>query len=100
MITDMETFMMDESDRIWGFHVYRRMFTPYEQDAKFIDESYYENGTIISYGKIVEAIDLGGGEWLLGIRECWDEGKEELEYSDFITYYMLSELRLMTRVEE
>lgn len=100
MITDMETMLMDCSDRIWGYHVYRRMFTPYERSAKFMDESYYENGTTISYGKIVEAIDLGGGEWLLGIRECWDEGDEELRYSSFVMYYRLSELRLMTKVEE
>lgn len=100
MITDMETMLMDNSDRIWGYHVYRRMFTPYEQQRGFVDESCYEDEGNIRYGKIVEAIDIGNGEWLLGIRECWDEGKEELEYSDFITYYALSELRLMTKVED
>lgn len=94
IITDMETFLLDYNDRIFGFNIYRRMFTPYENAKKFIDESYYENGTDISYGKIVEAIDLGGGEWLLGFKICWEED-DGWEFSKGVEYYKLSELRLM-----
>lgn len=100
MLTDMETFLLDTSDRIWSYCVYRRMFTPYEQDKKFSDESFYENGSHISHGMIVDAIDLGGGKWLLGIRNAWEDGWGGWEHSEQIEYYMLDEIRLMYRKEE
>ena len=66
--TDMETWFLDNSDRIYRFVVYKKLFTPYEQDKKFSDESQFED-THYRFGFIEEAIELGQGEWLLGFRE-------------------------------
>lgn len=38
-ITDMETWLLDNEDRIFRFTVYRRMFTPKEQAAQYFDET-------------------------------------------------------------
>lgn len=98
MITDFETWYRDVGcDRLFRFLVYRRMFTPYELDAKFVDETEYED---ISYdfGRIEEAIDLGNGDWLLGIRNVYPD--EDLTESDTVSYYRLSEIRLAFREKD
>lgn len=87
-ITDMETWLLDNGDRLFRYRVYRRMFTPYEQDKKYMDQSDFESD-YRQFGYIEEAIDLGDGEWYLGIREVFDD-----LVMDFLTYYYLSELRL------
>lgn len=87
--TDMETWLRDNPDMVFRFLVYRRMFTPDEQDAKYSDETFYENGGAYQYGIIEDAVDLGGGEWLLGIRIMDDE-----TLYDEVNYYRLSEIRL------
>lgn len=88
IITDFETWLLDYGDRIVRFLVYRRLFTPYEQEQAFIDETQFE-GTRYRFGIIEEALDLGIGDWLLGIREIIDG-----ESCDGIEYYRLSEIRL------
>ena len=88
MITDMETMLIDYSDRIYRFWVYRKMFTPYEQQNAFMDESEYED-IRASFGIIQEAIDLGNGDWLLGFAVIFDG-----ELSGGISYYRLNEIRL------
>lgn len=76
MITDMETFMMDTSDRIWRYTV-----------SKMSNEAHR--------GKIVDAIDLGNGDWLLGFKECWGkENSDELRFAKIIMYLRLSEIML------
>lgn len=98
MITDFETWYRDVGcDRLFRFLVYRRMFTPYEQDAAFIDETPYEE-TTYTFGRIEEAIDLGNGDWFLGIRELFPD--EEMNESDTVTYYCLSEIRLEFREKD
>lgn len=94
IITDVETWLLDESERIYRFLVYRRLFTPYEQQQAFIDESQFESD-YYSFGIIVEAMDLSVGDWLLGFREVVDG-----ELSDEIVYYRLSEIRLSYREED
>ena len=88
-ITDMETWLLDNEGRIYRFTVYRRMFTPQEQAAQYSDETHYENGGAYQFGIIEEAVELGNGEWLLGIREIYDSTVCEI-----ISYYRLSEIRL------
>lgn len=88
MITDMETWRIDESDAIYRLCVYRRMFTPYEQQRAFSDESHYEDNHY-QFGMIRDAIDLGSGNWLIGFEQIFDN-----ELSGIITYYNLSEIRL------
>lgn len=86
--TDMETWFLDNSDRIYRFVVYKKLFTPYEQDKKFSDESQFED-TYYRFGFIEEAIELGQGEWLLGFREVIDG-----EVCSYISYFKLSDIQL------
>lgn len=90
VITDLETFMMDNDNRIFRFLVYRKMFTPYEQDLKAEDETFYED-PYYSLALLEEAIDLGYGEWLLGFRLIDDCSGEVF---DTVEYYKLDEIRL------
>lgn len=86
--TDMETWHLDNSDRIYRFVVYKKLFTPYEQEQKFVDESQFED-THYRFGLIEEAIDLGHGEWMIGLREVCDG-----ECLGFISYFKLSDIQL------
>ena len=86
--TDMETWFLDNSDRIYRFVVYKKLFTPYEQDKKFMDESQFED-THYRFGFIKEVIELGNGEWLLGFREVIDG-----EVCSYISYFKLSDIQL------
>lgn len=87
-ITDMETWLLDNESKIFRYVIYRRLFTPYEQEQAFSDESQYEDNSY-TFGLIEEAIDLGGGEWLLGFRKLCDG-----EVCGEIEYCKLSEIRL------
>ena len=98
MITDFETWYRDVgSDRLFRFLIYRRMFTPYEWEEKFMDDTEFDS-VHYTFGYIEEAIDLGHGEWLLGIREVFPD--EEEHVGDTVTYYRLSEIRLAFRKED
>lgn len=85
--TDMETWWLDNKERIYRFVVYKKLFTPYEQEHKFMDESQFEDDHF-RFGFIEEAIELGHGEWLLGFREVEDE------VSKSISYFKLSDIQL------
>ena len=87
-ITDFETWLHDYGDRLYRYLVYKRMFTPYEQQHAFEDESVYED-THYELCQIAEAIDLGG-DWLLGLKTIGDDGK----IYGMIHYHKLSEIRL------
>lgn len=86
--TDMETWWLDNHERIYRFVVYKKLFTPYEQEHKFMDESQFED---ISYrfAFIEEAVELGNGEWLLGFREVIED-----EVCNYISYFKLSDIQL------
>ena len=86
--TDMETWFCDNGDRIYRFVVYKKLFTPYEQDKKFMDESQFEDDHY-RFGFIEEVIELGHGEWLIGFREIID-----YEVCEFISYFKLSDIQL------
>lgn len=88
IITDMETWLIDNDERIFRFLVYKKMFTPYETQQAFSDQSQYED-IYYHFAIIQEAIDLGNSEWLLGFREIVD-----YEFVDRISYYRLSDIRL------
>lgn len=96
-MTDFETFLIDNSDRIYRFWVYKRMFTPYEQEQKFSDESQYESD-YCSYGIIREAIELPGGRILLGIEPVFFELPDGT--TSHIEYYFLDEIRLEYHSED
>lgn len=93
-ITDMETWLLGYGDRVYRYLVYRKVYTPYEEQQAFSDESQYEDSHYTTC-RIEEAIDLGSGEWLLGLMEL----DEDLEDTGVVTYLKLSEIRLV-RFEE
>lgn len=69
--------------RLWQ---YKRMFTPYEQDEKFLDESQYVN-TECDHIRILDVITLPDGDLLLATTYAYGDGK-------YISYYKLSEISL------
>lgn len=94
LITDFETWLHDVGeDRLFRFLVYKRSYTPYEQAERFIDQTEFED-IMFSFGRIEEAIDLGG-DWLLGIRQEFDG-----DVSETVEYYKLSEIRLSWRAKD
>ena len=76
-ITDMETWLLDNEGRIFRFAVYRRMFTPQEQSAKYSDETCFEDGGTYQFGVIEEAVELDDGT-----------------LCEIVSYYRMSEIRL------
>lgn len=88
-VTDMETWLLDNDERIFRYLVYKKMFTPYEQEKAFIDESQFESDRYM-FGKIEEAIELGSGEWLIGIRNIDDNN----QLCNSISFYRLSDIKL------
>lgn len=95
-ITDLETWLIDNDERIYRYLVYKRMFTPYEQREAFEDETQFEESTY-TFAKISEAIDLGGGDWLLGLTEVDPDTLESYSYTE---YYKLNEIRLAYLADE
>ena len=70
--------------RIWE---YKKMFTPYEQDEKFLDQSIYENG-LAQHVIIDDVIELPDGDLLLAVHD-WEYDKAE-----YIDYYKLSNISI------
>ena len=97
IITDFETWLLDESDtRIFRYCIYKRVYTPLEQEKKYMDESEFEDGGIYTMAKIEEAIDMSNGNWMLGMREIYEDGC----VSKNIKYVMLNEIRLWSFDED
>lgn len=69
--------------RLWE---YKRMFTPYEQAEKFMDESVYVN-TECDHIRILDVINLPDGDLLLATTYAYGDGA-------YISYYKLSEISL------
>ena len=72
----------DDSFRYW---VHKIMFTPYEVEEKFEDESRLED-TTCSFGYIVDYVVLPDNDILLGLSDSKD--------GDYISYYKLSAIEL------
>ena len=69
--------------RLWE---YKRMFTPYEQEQKFSDESLLVNDEC-DFIRILDVINLPDGDLLLATTYAYGDGK-------YISYYKLSEISL------
>ena len=89
---NIKDFFKVHDGQIFRFWVYKKMFTPYEQEKKFSDESIYENAHC-SYGRIIEVAPLPDGDILLAfqIDGNYDVGINDIDY---VTYYKLSEIQL------
>ena len=69
-MTDFETFLHDfADDKIFRIYKYKRMYTPFEQDKKYSDETVFENGAYPMYVYIRNAIELPDGDILLRMEE-------------------------------
>lgn len=88
-ILDFGSWISKNYGKIFRYLVYKKLFTPYEQQQAFFDESIYE-GSCYSYGIIEEAISLGDGKWFLGIRRVYEDN----EIGDIIEYYRLDEIKI------
>ena len=86
-------WVKSKQDVIFGFQVYKRLFTPYEQQSAFIDESEYTD-VHFELCKVVETVPLGNGDWWVGLRIVYDD--EDDDGDGRIEYYRLSEIRLFT----
>lgn len=86
-------FLDAHEDDLFCFWVYRRGYTPYEQQQAFSDESQFEDvhGTVC---RVVECISLGNGRFMIGVLPCIDENLDEKEFSSRIDYYNLDEIRI------
>ncbi len=90
--SDWDTFLRETSGRIFRMWVFKRMFTPFEREKKYMDESIYEDNTC-THVIIRESIVLPNGDILLGLQSIFDE--DEIETSNYdLSYYKLSEVRL------
>ena len=84
---DIHTWLSDVGEeRVFRMWVFKKMFTPYEQDEKFSDESVYVDDTC-KFVMIKELIELPDGDLLIGFQ---DADSDNL----YLEYYKLSEIRL------
>lgn len=84
-------FINDKQSDIFRYWIYRKIYTPFEQDKKYMDESIYEDDTC-RCAYIRECIKLPDGDVLLGFEdaECFND--KDLKRD--IQYCKLSEIRL------
>ena len=87
--SSIEAFCEQHMNRVIRFYVYRRVFTPYEIEKKFSDQSWYEDD-VAYIGMIREVIPLPDGDVLLGIGRIY----EDISDMNFLEYNRLSEIRL------
>ena len=65
---------------------YKRMWTPYEMEEKFVDETEFTTDQCILV-KVKEAVTLPNGEVFLKLRDVDDEDPEEDEEERHEIYY-------------
>ena len=70
-MTDMDTFIADSQGKIFRIYKYKRVYTPYEQEQKYSDESEYENGGYAEFVFIKQAIELPDGDVLLKLEKTY-----------------------------
>ena len=93
--SDFRNYLLQDKTKVWRLNIYRRMFTPYEQEKKFSDESYFEYGDECSFVCITDAFTLPDGDLMLAVRNVYDsESLNESEEKWQLEYYKLSEIRL------
>ena len=80
-MTDMETFILDNQDKIFRYYKYVRVWTPYELDKKYSDESIFENGGYAEFVYIRQAIELPDGDVLLKM-EVTHNPDDDMLYQD------------------
>ena len=68
--TDLETWMLDNADmRIFRVWKYKKVFTPLEQDRKYIDQSPYEED-VAKLVWLEEVIEFDNGRIMFGFKNA------------------------------
>ena len=80
-MTDMETFLLDNQDKIFRYYKYKRVWTPFELDKKYSDESMFENGGYAEFVYVRQAIELPDGDVLLKL-ELTHNPEDDILYQD------------------
>jgi len=89
---DLETFLLDNEDRIYRYWVKKQIFTPREMENKYIDQPVYIDDNATS-ALIVEVIPLPNGNILIGFQDLYDESSLSQEHP-YISYHQLNEIQL------
>lgn len=84
-------FVHDNYDKIFRYWIYRRGFTPYEQNEMFADDSMFED-SYCQTAYIRECIELPDGDILIGFLDA-ESAIRPVPKTD-IQYCKLSEIRL------
>ena len=106
IITDIAGWVQENPDRLYRYLRYRKVYTPYEIQKAFVDESEFEDGGHFQFGFIKEVISIGGGDWLVGFQRVDMDNKEilrSLEYarlSDIQLFYTEADFREVFSDEE
>lgn len=80
-MTDFDTFILDNSNKIFRYYKYKRVWTPFELDKKYSDESIFENGGYAEFVYIRQAIELPDGDILLKM-EVTNNPDDDILYQD------------------
>ena len=87
---NIESWLDEHRGRIFRYLVYKKVFTPFEQQEAFSDPSMYES---IYYQLCkIEEIILLTDDVLLGLRSVNRDGEVESD----VEYHKLSEIKLMS----
>ena len=93
MCGDIWTWLSDIGYRVFRYWVYKRMFTPLEQEQKYMDQCEFED-SYCKEGIIRECVELPDGDFLLGFQNVPDDDDYNDDVELYIEYYKLSEIRL------
>lgn len=94
----MSEWAADCRGAVFRYLTYKRLFTPYEQENKFMDESQFED-IHYDFGRLEGVVDLGSGDMLLIFRELLDgvdpsSGEDAWEETGMTVYRRLSDIQL------
>lgn len=91
--SDMLAFVKAHENDLFMCWVYRKLFTPYEQQQAFMDESVFEDShATLCY--IRECVQLENGDFLIGLQSTDDPRDFPNPKLYNVEYYKLSEVRL------
>lgn len=92
-ITDIGTWIQDNKDQVYRILTYRKVWTPYEIDKKYSDESIFEEGEYYLFARITNAIEVPEGT-LLELTEVV-QGDDGIWIDNHFTHYkLLSSIKL------
>lgn len=87
-ITNIGTWVQDNKETVYRLWVKKHIFTPYEQDKRFVDQSIY-NDSYAEFVRITNAIEIPN-DVLLEVELL--EGKDSHNSMGIKHYYKLSDI--------